>query len=104
MTKTQSPLDEEEDTADKLRAILSQFDFASTVWSWDDRGVPFCTRLYVPEEHPITRSVFHEREDEGHVFKVQYMYSKCILSMALQTVHVACRELGSVQGEETLTN
>ncbi len=68
-----SKLDEEEDIADKLRAILSQFEFASSVMSWDENGVPFCTRLYVPEVHQITHSVFHEREDEGHVFKVQYV-------------------------------
>ena len=26
--------------------------------------------MYVPEKHPITKQAFHEREDEGHVFKV----------------------------------
>ncbi len=54
----------------KLRAILSQFEFSNTVKAWEAQGVPFCTRLYVPETHPITNDVFYEREDEGHVFKV----------------------------------
>ncbi len=38
--------------------------------SWDAKGVPFSTYMYVPEEHPVLKTVFHEREDEGHVFKV----------------------------------
>ncbi len=54
----------------KLRAILSQFEFSNTVKAWEAQGVPFCTRLYVPEKHPITNDMFYEREDEGHVFKV----------------------------------
>lgn len=52
---------------DKLCAILSQFEFSNTVKSWEAQGDPFRTR----EKHPVTNAVFHEREDEGHVFKVR---------------------------------
>ncbi len=62
------PIDEEEDMVDKLCAILSQFEFSNTVKLWEARGVPFRTHLYVPEKHPVTNAVFHEREDEGHVY------------------------------------
>lgn len=40
------------------------------VRSWDEQGVPFLAYLYVPGKHPEVGSVFHEREDEGHVYKV----------------------------------
>ena len=49
------------------------------VKSWDAQGVPFSTYLYVPEEHPITKATFHEREDEGHVFKVKFMFATIFL-------------------------
>ena len=53
-----------------MRSILAQFEFAKTIKAWDVRGVPFSTYFYVPEVHPVLKTVFHEREDEGHVFKV----------------------------------
>ncbi|XP_064406629.1 uncharacterized protein LOC135351537 [Halichondria panicea] len=61
--------DEDEELPDKLRSILAQYEFAKTIKSWDAKGVPFSTYLYVPEVHPILKTVFHEREDEGHVYK-----------------------------------
>lgn len=37
--------------------------------------MPFRTYMYVPEIHPFTKKEFHEREDEGHVFKVYYYFT-----------------------------
>lgn len=47
-------------------------DYTYTVRKWEEQGVPFRSHveIYVPEVHPITNSIFHEREDEGHVHKV----------------------------------
>ena len=56
--------EEKEDRCDKLRSILAH---RQQVRSWESRGIPFCTHMYV---HHISKFVFHEREDEGHVFKV----------------------------------
>ena len=61
---------ESESLDDKLRSILAQMEFTHVVRSWDQKGVPFRTYIYVPEEHPELGTVFHEREDEGHVYKV----------------------------------
>ncbi|XP_064389547.1 uncharacterized protein LOC135337544 isoform X2 [Halichondria panicea] len=60
---------ESESLDDKLRSILAQMEFTHVVRSWDQKGVPFRTYIYVPEEHPELGTVFHEREDEGHVYK-----------------------------------
>lgn len=71
--------------ADKLRSIIAQMEFSYQVCRWnDEEGVPFRTHLYVPEKHPITKQYFHEREDEGHVFKV----IQCIILTILMRVHV----------------
>lgn len=71
-------LGKSETETEVLRSILSQLEFAWLVRDYDDRlGVPFRHRLYVPENHPITKEPFCEREDEAHVLKVccnNYMY------------------------------
>ena len=54
-----------------LRSILAQLEFTYTVRQYDDSGVLFRTHLYVPELHPDSGDIFLEREDEGHVLKVQ---------------------------------
>ena len=59
-----------EDTNDKLRSVLAQLTYAYEVRQWTSKGVPFSTKLHVSEVHPITKEVFCEREDEGHVLKV----------------------------------
>ena len=56
--------------ADKLRSIVAQMEYSHQTHKWTDSNVPFTTHLYVPETHPLTLATFHEREDEGHVFKV----------------------------------
>ena len=38
---------------------------------YDNSGVLFRTHLYVPKLHPDSGDIFLEREDEGHVLKVQ---------------------------------
>ena len=54
-----------------LCSILVQLEFAWLVRDYDERlGVSFCHHLYVPENHPITKHPFCEREDEAHVLKV----------------------------------
>ena len=63
---------QKEDIPDKLRAILAQFEFSQAIKAWDAKGIPFSSYLYVPERHPILNTEFHEREDEGHVFKVKF--------------------------------
>ena len=57
-----------------LRSILAQLEFAHIVREYDDRGVKFRSHLHVPEVHPLTKEVFLEREDEGHVLKVLRSY------------------------------
>ena len=59
-----------ETRADKLRSIVAQMIYAHAIDCWDKNGVPFRTHMYIPEVHPLTLAPFHEREDEGHVFKV----------------------------------
>ena len=66
----------------KLRSVIGQMEYAHEIHVWDsERGIPFRTHMYVPEKHPMTQRDFHEREDEGHVFKVcfliSYYYSNC---------------------------
>ena len=65
---------EDETFGDKLRSVLAQMEFKYIIRSWDSKGVPFQTYMYVPEIHPILSKEFHEREDEGHVFKVYNYY------------------------------
>ena len=60
----------EENEKEKLRSILSQLEYRYQVCYWDQQGVPFKIHIYVPEIHPITKSEFHEREDDAHVLKV----------------------------------
>ena len=62
-----------ETTVDKLRSILAQMEYSYQVRSWNEKGVPFRTHIYVPEVHHLTGKRFHEREDEAHVFKVNEM-------------------------------
>lgn len=54
-----------------LCSILAQLEYQHQIMEWEARGVPFRSHAYVPEVHPLTETVFHEREDEGHVFKVR---------------------------------
>ena len=34
------------------------------------KGILFQAYMYVPETNPVTECDFHEREDEGHVLRV----------------------------------
>lgn len=64
-----------------MKSILAQLDFSYKIKQWADQGVPFRTHLYVPEVHPDTGEEFHEREDEGHVFKVcRFTRGKCAIA------------------------
>jgi len=55
---------------EQMRSILAQFEFSHTIQCYEAQGVPFCTYLYVPEEHPETNTIFYEREDDAHLIKV----------------------------------
>ena len=59
----------EETDIDRLRSIVAQMDFQYRVRQYDNRGIEFRTYLHAPEIHPVSGSVFLERE-EGHVLKV----------------------------------
>ena len=65
---------EKEGESEKLRSVLSQLEYTHQVLYWDEHGVPFKTYFYVPEVHPITKSEYHEREDDAHVLKVHKKY------------------------------
>ena len=54
-----------------IRSILAQLEYQHQVCSWDEKGVPFRTCMYVPDIHPIRKEVFHEKEDFAHVLKVR---------------------------------
>ena len=58
-----------------LRSVLSKLEFTYLIRKYDAEGIPFRSHLHVPENHPITGSIFFEREDPGHVLKVcQYTH------------------------------
>ena len=61
----------DEDDTSILRSILAQLEYSHQIRSWDDKGVPFRTYMYVPEVHSVTKCEFHEREDFAHVLKVR---------------------------------
>ena len=50
---------------------MAQMEFSYAVKWWHDvQCVHFRTYFYVPERHPDSKQLFHEREDAGHVFKI----------------------------------
>ena len=57
---------------DKIRSVVAQLEYFHQVLEYEKAGVPFRTYLYVPEVHPISEMVFHEREDDAHVLNVVY--------------------------------
>lgn len=59
-----------ETTAEKLKSILAQLHYKYLVLQYEAKGVNFRSHFYVPDIHPITKTEFHEREDESHVYKV----------------------------------
>ena len=83
-----TPVGEEEDLNDKLRSILSQFEYVYQVSIWEEKGVQFKKHFYVPEVHPLTRAEFHEREDDAHVLKVVYMYWLVVVYSTIQKIFV----------------
>lgn len=77
-------LGKQEDTTDMLKSILAQFEYTARVKQYVCEGVPFNVHLHVPEIHQSTGSVLCQREDEGHLFKVNFccivghMYSSSV--------------------------
>ena len=64
-----------ETDTEKLRSIMAQLEYQFLVRTWEDKGVPFRSSLHMPESHPVTGTLFCEREDEGHVLKVFNVYT-----------------------------
>ena len=60
--------DEEEVDVDKLQSILAQLEFQYSVESWEEEF--HFSHLHISEVHPMTNILFCEREDEGHVVKI----------------------------------
>ena len=66
-------------------------EYVYKICKWDSElGVPFQTHMYAPEKHPMTQKDFHEREDEGHVFKVSFYYTNSNIIACLQ--HPYCSQ------------
>ena len=61
---------EKQTASNKLRSILAQLVYKHEVRTWNSKGVPFQSFMYIPEVYPLSHKEFHEREDKGHVFKV----------------------------------
>jgi len=74
----------DENKLEKLRSIMAQLEYKYQVNTWDAKGVPFKTHLYVPEVHPDTDKQFCEREDEGHIFKVWIWNTQCSVKILLK--------------------
>ena len=71
---------EEESDIDMLRSILAQLEYQYQVCTWDSKGIPFRTYMYIPEVHPITGNNYHEREDFAHVLNVVFnKYMHCFI-------------------------
>ncbi len=81
-----------------MRSVLAQLDFKYRIDKWVKEGVPFNKHLYVPEEHPITGFGFCEREDEGHVMKVSYMFLVYKHNLVCPQRLGNCLRLGGPQG------
>ena len=60
----------DETLVEKLCSIIAQLEYNCQIDMWNNKGVPFKNRIYVPETHAETKVEFCEREDEGHIFKV----------------------------------
>ena len=60
-----------ETVVEKLKSVLSQLHYKYLILLYEAKGVDFRSHVYVPDIHPITKMEFHDREDEGHVYKVQ---------------------------------
>lgn len=78
-----------ETETDMLRSILAEMEYSFQINKWDREGVPFRTHVHVPEQHPVTKTLFCEREDEGHVFKVSI--AQCLLIVLLLTCVENCK-------------
>ena len=58
--------------------FLHNLNIGTKSWSGRERcHISFSA--YVPEVHPLTKTDFHEREDEGHLFKVKQLPNLIIM-------------------------
>ena len=58
-----------ESLLDKLRSLIGTYRFRARVNEYKLQGIDFSTYLYVPEVDPVTKEIFHEREDHCHILK-----------------------------------
>ena len=54
---------------DKLRSSIGTYRFRARINEYTLQGIDFSTYLYIPEVDPVTKEIFHEREDHCHVLK-----------------------------------
>ena len=54
---------------DKLRSLIATYRFRARIAEMKQQGIDFSTFLYVPEVDPITKDIFHEREDHCHILR-----------------------------------
>lgn len=62
-------VDTPENFTDKLKSLVATYRFRRRVEELKEQGVDFSTYLYISEVDPITRDVYHEREDHCHILK-----------------------------------
>ena len=74
-----------------LWSILAQMEYSYQICKWKDAEILFHINMYVPEEHPLTGSEFHERGDFAHVLKVLLLLIKISL-LPVSCYIFICRE------------
>ena len=59
----------QESFLDKLRSLVGTNRFQARINEYMLQGIDFSTYLYIPEVDPVTKEIFHEREDHCHILK-----------------------------------
>ena len=62
-------VDTPESFTDKLKSLVATYRYRHCVEELKEQGVDFSTYLYIPEVHPVTGDIYHEREDHCHILK-----------------------------------
>ena len=61
---------------DKLRSLVATYRFRARIAELKLEGIDFSTYLYVPEKDPVTKDIFHEREDHSHILKRAWKHTR----------------------------
>ena len=87
----------DETKVEKLHSIIAQMEYTYQINTWHAKGISFKHHVHVPEVHPITGYEFCEREDEGHIFKVNRCSAKKLLiKHYMQLTSILVRACGKV--------